>query len=144
MEPAYYELSEKIFFFFLQGIQSDLSAFKISIHSSLGDNTSTIFWYDNWVLGQAPRFLCRNKFTQSHHTWRIVNDLSDPLRSSLPLLAQISVDLSTFSLQRDMPDSKFWSKTSNVIFTVKSFYSFLIDKGQRCFVTPRILKSPCP
>lgn len=84
--------------FFQQGIQSALSPFKICIHSTLGDGTTTLFLYDNWILGQGLRFLWPIEYAQSYHTLGTVNALLDPLKILLPQLAQIITDLSTVSL----------------------------------------------
>ena len=41
-------------------------------------------------------------------------------------------------------DAKWWSLSSKGVFTIKSFYGFLNDRGLRCYVTLTILKGVCP
>lgn len=119
-------LKKKIFW---EDIRSTLVAFTICIYSIIWNGTPTFFWYDNWILWQAPRYLWPHEFCQSLHPWVIINELLELFRSFFPQLVQAIVDLSFFSFQRGMRNHKPWSRTSNWIFSVKYFYSFLINMG---------------
>ncbi|XP_039134367.1 uncharacterized protein LOC120271756 [Dioscorea cayenensis subsp. rotundata] len=59
-----------------------------------------------------------------------------------PYLAELSTSFRSAS--GDLPDLKVWKLTADGSFTVKSFYNFLIDRGLRCSITPRIFKRFIP
>ncbi|XP_039118577.1 uncharacterized protein LOC120254543 [Dioscorea cayenensis subsp. rotundata] len=63
-------------------------------------------------------------------------------RGDYPSLSRLLMGLANHTGPGE--DLKRWRLSSNGVFSVKSFYSFLVDGGIRCPWTPVILKGSCP
>ncbi|XP_039120608.1 uncharacterized protein LOC120257033 [Dioscorea cayenensis subsp. rotundata] len=118
----------------------------INVVSSVGDGATTLFWLDNWVEGRAPAdiwpHLYRSASNKEGTVRELVEELGGTPLGDSPIIRRVFDNLRSSLPLAD--DRRLWRLTSNGTFTIKSFYSFLNDRGLRCCWTPIILKSCCP
>ncbi|KAH7677535.1 Reverse transcriptase zinc-binding domain-containing protein [Dioscorea alata] len=112
----------------------------------VGNGNCTLFWLDNWLDGQAPKYRWWEEFQATSIPFASVREAILSSQSldvePDPLLTDVRNRLSSSSGEHH--DRKSWKLMVDGSFTVKSFYSFLIDRGLRCATTPLIFYSPVP
>ncbi|KAH7690211.1 hypothetical protein IHE45_02G031500 [Dioscorea alata] len=131
---------------FWQGLFPSLEAFKVCLRSLVGDGNSTLFWFNNWYDGQAPKHQWRYDFFSTTFplvTFRefLVGPISNEMRHDLTM-ADLTSRFNSSS--RIVLDQKSWKLIADGVFNVHSFYRFLIDRGLRCSVTLVIIRCPVP
>ncbi|XP_039126955.1 uncharacterized protein LOC120263117 [Dioscorea cayenensis subsp. rotundata] len=132
--------------FFWKGVMSCLPSLRGCILQSVNSGTTTLFWKDRWVDGQAPMYIWPDEFRRTSSPDGTVCDLL-PLFEETPFNANpVLADLRV-RLRRplgDLGDKKWWTLTGNGSFSVKSFYNFLNDGGLRCPVADFFWRQLCP
>ncbi|XP_039116779.1 uncharacterized protein LOC120252722, partial [Dioscorea cayenensis subsp. rotundata] len=133
----------KLIFYLFEGIFSCLPAFRKCISHKINNGNSTLFWYDGWVGGRAPMDMWPEDFARTPDPGATVNALATSFIHKLKE-CDPSIEDILQNLNGNSKDLKIWNRSANGRFSVKSFYTFLIDGGSHCLSSQLIWKGFCP
>ena len=112
------------------------------IFYSLRDGTTTLFWFHGWMGERASQNLWPEAFDDSPRPFGTVNAHA-PNFLYIPREANPFIDDCLMELGGESKNSKRWRHTSSGIFSIKSFYNFLMDGGIRYHINMNILRGIC-
>ncbi|XP_039123372.1 uncharacterized protein LOC120259989 [Dioscorea cayenensis subsp. rotundata] len=123
--------------FFWKGVLTCLPALRNCISHEVSSGKDTLFWKDGWLNGIAPMNLWPEEFYTCRRPNGTIHELGH-LLDEVPCIDNDLIDQVRAKVRRPdnlLGDKKKWRLTGNEIFSVKTFYNFLIDGGLRCPVS---------
>lgn len=132
--------------FFWKGVISCVLALRACISHEIRSGRETFFWKDPWLNGVAPRYIWPESYGNSRQQNGTVLDCAHMLTTAT-YLEYAGIQCYADRLNRDSEgemDVKTWKLTKNGDFSVKSFYTFLIDGGLRCPVAKFFYRNKYP
>lgn len=133
--------------FFWNDIFSYLLALEGCTEQIVRDNSRSLFWKDNWLNGRAPMNIWPDTFLETANPNGTVKELIHWLeRASFQEELEVESFLEDYNRLAGLQEEgmKWWRLSPNGLFTVKSFYTFLVDGGVRDPVSKAIWNSLCP
>ncbi|XP_039123641.1 uncharacterized protein LOC120260266 [Dioscorea cayenensis subsp. rotundata] len=132
--------------FFWKGVLSCLPALRGCVLQGVSSGMETLFWKYRWINGCAPMFLWPEEFSRTTAPNGTVREMLT-VCGQAPFSANLDIQNTLSRIQGldgSGGDRKWWRLTGNGTFSVKSFYSFLIDGGLRCPVARFFWRNSCP
>lgn len=108
------------------------------------------FWYDRWFFGCSPKNTQLPLFNACISPWLILRQFYQQLSNPESLFhTATAIDLSLLpevlpDCSHDQEDFFTWTLDKSVIFTIKSYYNFLIDDRSRSPLQSQFWKIRCP
>lgn len=110
-----------------------LPPMRCCIDSVVNSGTETLFWKDRWCMGRAPMYIWPELFSLSARQNATFNELGHLLEEQ-PFCEEYIIQTREKwrSNGTEEKDIKRWSLIGNGVFSVKSLYNFMNDRGLRC------------
>jgi hypothetical protein len=115
------------------------SLFYLAMSTEVGDDNSTLFWRDRWLMG-------RRLMDLAPHVFALVPKRFASKRTVAECIADMSwvQDISEVALLPDIPDRHFWRFSSSGCYFAKSVYDVLLYGATGFEHWKRIWKSWTP